>query len=363
MMQSRPDTKANPLGYCAGIGLLTVLLATLLFTAGSAFAQAAGDPAQARPPAAPQGAGDVASDYWRALRKGETGKSSGAPGGSSDLINVSGQAWMEQRNGEVYDIGAWAFALFAGGVALFYLARGTVRVQGGNSGQVVERWTLVNRVIHWWVAVLFILQLLTGLALLYGKPLLIPLLGKSGFASLALLSKNGHNYLGPLLFVGLVVMVVAWLKHNLPKWVDVTWFAKGGGLVGKGHPSAGYLNGGEKVWYWIVVFAGGLIVVTGMILDFPNFGQTRETMQEMHYLHTVSGLIMGAAMLGHIYIATLGTEGAFWGMWNGHVDVNWAEQHHDMWYETVKDQAIDASELAPDREGQDEVTSTDPKPA
>jgi len=189
-------------------------------------------------------------------------------------------------------------------------------------------------------------QLLSGLIILYGKPLLIPLLGKDGFGTLAQLSKTAHNYLGPLLFVGLVVMVIAWLKDNMPKAIDFKWFSEGGGLVGKGHPSAEFLNGGEKVWFWLVVLAGGLVVVTGMVLDFPQFGQTRETMQQMHYLHAVGGLIIGAATLGHIYIATLGTEGAFWGMWNGNVDVNWAEQHHDLWYETVKDEAVDAPQSA-----------------
>ena len=234
---------------------------------------------------------------------------------------------------------------------------------GTVSGKVVERWSLVQRIIHWWVAVLFIVQLLSGLVILYGKSLLIPLLGKETFAVLAQLSKTGHNYLGPLLFVGMVVMVIALLRHNIPKWVDLTWFVKGGGLVGKGHPSAGYLNGGEKVWFWLIALAGGLIVVTGMVLDFPQFGQTRETMQFMHYLHAVSGLIVGAMLIGHIYIATLGTEGAFWGMWNGYVDANWAKQHHDLWYETVKDQAVDAEAVAPQKPDTSSPGETTSSPA
>jgi len=325
-----------------GLGLLFLLIC--LFGAGTALGQQQESMSQ-RPVAAPQGSGDIGSDYWRALRQGESGYSASAPGRQSDLINVSGSAWMTQRNEEVTKIGAWAFAIFAGAVLLFYLARGTVRVDKGRSGRVVERWPLAHRIIHWWVAVLFIIQLFSGLVILYGKSLLIPLLGKETFGVLAQLAKTTHNYLGPLLFVGMVVMIVAWLKHNIPKGVDFSWFAKGGGLVGKGHPSAGYLNGGEKAWFWLVATVGGLIVVTGMVLDFPQFGQTRETMQSMNYLHGVAGLIVGAMTIAHIYIATLGTEGAMEGMLNGYVDVNWAEQHHDLWYEEVKDQAIDAESL------------------
>jgi formate dehydrogenase subunit gamma len=327
-----------------GHGLLLIFLIVCLLGAGTALAQQQQSMAQ-RPAAAPPGSGDIATDYWRALRQGEQGYSASAPNRQSNLINPSGTEWMVQRNDEVTKIGAWAFAIFAGMTVLFYLVFGTSRLAAGNSGKVVERWSLVQRIIHWWVAVLFIVQLLSGLVILYGKSLLIPLLGKETFAVLAQLSKTGHNYLGPLLFVGMVVMVIALLRHNIPKWVDLTWFVKGGGLVGKGHPSAGYLNGGEKVWFWLIALAGGLIVVTGMVLDFPQFGQTRETMQFMHYLHAVSGLIVGAMLIGHIYIATLGTEGAFWGMWNGYVDANWAKQHHDLWYETVKDQAVDAESL------------------
>ncbi len=326
-----------------GIGLLSIFL-LMLCSSGAALAQEQRSMAQ-RPVAAPPGSGEIAADYWRTLRQGEAGYSASAPGNESNLINASGTAWQFQRNEEIMKIGAWSFAIFAGAVVLFYLARGTVRLDKGRSGKVVERWSLSNRVIHWWVAVLFIIQLITGLIILYGKPLLIPLIGKEAFGTLAMLSKNGHNYLGPLLFVGMVVMVVAWLKDNIPKGIDFAWFAKGGGLVGKGHPHAEFLNGGEKVWFWIVALAGGLIVVTGMVLNFPQFDQTRETMQNMLYLHGISGLIVGAMMLGHIYIATLGTEGALEGMVNGHVDTNWAAQHHDLWYETVKDQAIDADEV------------------
>ena len=329
-----------------GIGLLSIFL-LMIFTTGGAMAQEQRSMAQ-RPIAAPPGSGEIAADYWRTLRQGEGGYSASAPGNQSNLINPSGTAWQVQRNEEMYQAGAWAFAIFAGAVVLFYLARGTVRLDKGRSGKVIERWPLIHRVIHWWVAVLFIIQLISGLIILYGKPLLIPLIGKEAFGTLALLSKNAHNYLGPLLFVGLVVMVVAWLKDNMPKAVDFAWFAKGGGLVGKGHPHAEFLNGGEKVWFWIVALVGGLVVVTGMVLDFPQFGQTRETMQYMHYLHGIAGLIVGAMTIGHIYIATIGTEGALEGMVNGHVDTNWAAQHHDLWYETVKDQAIDASEIQGD---------------
>jgi formate dehydrogenase subunit gamma len=326
-----------------GIGLLSIFLLMLCST-GAALAQEQRAMAQ-RPVAAPPGSGEIAADYWRNLRQGEAGYSASAPGNESNLINPSGTTWQAQRNEEMFQAGAWAFAIFAGAVALFYLMRGTIRLDKGRSGKVVERWPLMHRVVHWWVAILFLVQLVTGVLLLYGKPLLIPLIGKEAFGTLALLSKNAHNYLGPLLFIGMLVMVIIWVKDNLFTKTDLKWFASGGGLIGKGHPHAGFLNGGEKIWFWLVVLVGGLVAVTGMVLDFPQFGQSRDTMQFMHYLHGIAGLIIGAATIGHIYIATIGTEGALEGIVNGHVDTNWAAQHHDLWYETVKDQAVDAAEV------------------
>jgi len=143
----------------------------------------------------------------------------------------------------------------------------------------------------------------------------------------------------------LLAMIIKWIRHNAFKLLDLKWFAKGGGIVGKGHPSAGYLNGGEKVWFWLVTIVGLTAVISGLILDFPNFGQSRETMQTMLIIHGIAALVLMAASFGHIYIGTAGTEGAFEGMKTGYVDETWAKQHHDLWYEEVKDQAISEEEL------------------
>jgi formate dehydrogenase subunit gamma len=50
-------------------------------------------------------------------------------------------------------------------------------------------------------------------------------------------------------------------------------------------------------------------------------------------VHSVVGVLYIAAMLVHVYMGTIGMEGAFEGMANGEVDVNWAKSHHSLWYE------------------------------
>jgi formate dehydrogenase subunit gamma len=119
---------------------------------------------------------------------------------------------------------------------------------------------------------------------------------------------------------------------------------KGGGLFG-GHASADRFNAGEKGWFWIAVLVGSALIISGLVLDFPIFGQTRETMEYYHFIHTLAGTIMIIASFGHIYLGTIGTEASFEVMRTGYCDTNWAKEHHDIWYDKVKDSAVDGSTL------------------
>ena len=73
--------------------------------------------------------------------------------------------------------------------------------------------------------------------------------------------------------------------------------------------------------------------ITGILLDFPIWGQTRFTMQVSHVIHATVAVLFVTVSFGHIYMGTIGVEGVFEGMWTGYVDAVWAEQHHDLWYE------------------------------
>lgn len=276
------------------------------------------------------------SDFWRDALDGVSGKTQSNSPGADTLIMLEGERWTDIRNQWISPGGAIALGGSLLVITLFYLLVGKVKLENPRTGKKMERWSRWDRTIHWYVAVLFIILGLTGLSILYAKWFLMPVLPTSVWAGLMIAAKNIHNYLGPLFALGVLAMIVKWLKHNFFNITDLKWFAKGGGLVGKGHPSAGYLNGGEKVWFWLVVLVGLTVVVSGLVLDFPNFGQTRETMQLFLIIHAVASLVLMAAAFGHIYIGTLGTEGAFEGMKTGYVDESWAKQHHDQWYDAVK---------------------------
>lgn len=322
-------------------------------TGGSAYAQEAPLPApieQPRPQAeaepAPQ-AWDPAgpnprSETWRHARAdGQGYVAASGPYTTNSLINNMGQNWRQLRNGPIHNIGGWLLIIVPLLILAFFVFKGRIRIEGGRSGLTVPRWTLFERTLHWFTAITFIVLAITGLSMLFGRTVLIPLFGLAANSAWANIAMNVHNYVGPAFSIGVIAMLVLWAVHNIPRRHDWEWFKKGGGIVGDHHPSAGRMNAGEKVWFWGGLFALGLVVIaSGYVLDFPQFGQSRDTMAQAHLFHAVAAILWMAGAFGHIYIGTLGTEGALEGMTTGRVDTNWAKQHHDLWYQELIDQGV-----------------------
>lgn len=306
----------------------------------------------------------IDADQWRQVRSGETDANFRDTRADSNynLVNSSGETWRQWRNRWVSPFGLIAIGGMALAIVLFYIIIGRKDLAEPRTGRKLFRWSLMMRSLHWTVASLFIVLALTGLNLLFGKFVFRNLFGDAFWSSMVSASKVLHNYLGPIFGVLLVIMLISLIKDNLPKKHDLEWFKKGGGLFGKEHVDAGFCNGGEKLWYWLLASVGVLVVASGFVLDFPNFNQTRDTMQWANLVHAVGALGLTAVALGHIYIGTLGTEGAFEGMATGYVDETWAKEHHNLWYEEVKDQALSEDEVAAQKTGShgDDVSATKP---
>lgn len=279
------------------------------------------------------------ADYWRLVRDNDNGYSAVKGLEANELIQGSGQNWRQLRNGPMATYGSWLMALVLACLAVFYMWRGQVKLSHPRTGKTVERWTLSERRLHWVTAGLFVILGITGLSLLYGRHVLIPIFGHEGFAAYATIAKWLHNVLGPVFMIGLFTMIVKWFKHNFLTKVDIQWFKEFGGMIGDNHPSAGKLNGGEKLWFWTLATAGVALCLSGLVLDFPNFDQEREIIQISHVIHLATALVLVAFAFGHIYIGTIGTEGALEGMVTGQVDTAWAEQHHDLWLKQLEQEA------------------------
>ena len=282
-----------------------------------------------------QAVGTVDADTWRQVKSGENFIDS-RHDSTYNLINPSGETWRQVRNEWISPAGLIAVGGMLAILVIFYLIVGRNDLDHERTGRKNLRRTVLERSLHWTVATLFIALSLTGLNLLYGKFVFRHIFGDVFWANMIMGSKLIHNYAGPVFGILLIVMLAKWLKVNLPKKHDWEWFKQGGGMVGNKHPDAGFANAGEKVWFWLLASVGLVVVVSGLVLDFPIFGQTRDNMQWANMFHAVTSLILMTVALGHIYIGTLGTEGALEGMATGYVDETWAKQHHNLWYEEVK---------------------------
>jgi formate dehydrogenase subunit gamma len=249
------------------------------------------------------------------------------------LEQPAGRDWQHFHQVTLRWIGAIVILGMLAVLMLFYLIRGMVRIEGGRSGRTLVRFNAFERFVHWMTATCFIVLALTGLNVTFGKELLTPLIGPEAFASWAQWAKYAHNYLSFPFSIGVVLMFLLWIAWNFPSGTDVRWLKEGGGIVGKGHPPARRFNAGQKLIYWVVVLGGGAAAITGYLLMFPFYATDVAGMQTAQMVHGIVGMLFIAIMLAHIYIGTIGMQGAFEGMGKGEVDVNWARQHHSLWLE------------------------------
>jgi formate dehydrogenase subunit gamma len=253
------------------------------------------------------------------------------------LIQGAGREWRAFRNGPLTQYGGWLLVLVAAAIMVFYLIKGPIRLRGQPTGRLIERFNAVERAAHWTMAISFVVLALTGIVMFFGKYIILPWLGYAGFSWLTIISKNLHNFVGPLFLFAIVVGFLIYVKDNLLTSADWKWIAKFGGMFGGHEVPSGRFNGLEKMWFWGgVVLLGIVMSVTGLILDFPNWNQTREAMQLANVVHLVAAVLFIAAGLGHIYMGTIGMQGAYRSMRDGYVDEEWAREHHALWYEEVK---------------------------
>jgi formate dehydrogenase subunit gamma len=258
---------------------------------------------------------------------------------SGNLEQPAGQDWREFHQKTLPWIAAIAILGVLLALVVFYLMRGMVKIEGGRSGRVVVRFNAFERAVHWMTATCFIILALSGLNITFGKSLLAPIIGLDAFAVWSQWLKYAHNYLSFPFTLGVVLILLLWVIGNIPNRTDVEWVKRGGGIVGKDHPPARRFNAGQKAIFWVVVLGGLASAVTGYILMFPFYATGIEGMQTAQSIHAITGALFIAIMLGHIYIGTIGMEGAFEAMGEGTVDENWARQHHALWLEEEKRKA------------------------
>lgn len=252
------------------------------------------------------------------------------------LEHPAGREWREYRTVTLQWIGGIAIIGMLALLTMYYLWRGAMRIEAGRSGRTILRFNVFERFVHWLTAVTFVILAITGLNITFGRSLILPWLGPSAFSEWSEWAKFSHNYLSFAFTAGLVLMFLIWVARNLPSHNDVVWFKNGGGMFGGREPPAEKFNGGEKLIFWISTIGGGLVIATGFVLLFPFYGTTVANMELAEIVHSVVAVLYVSAMFVHIYMGTIGVEGAFEAMAEGTVDVNWAKERHSLWYEEEK---------------------------
>lgn len=291
------------------------------------------------PPAAAQDAPAMSAEevqLFQELQGPVTGRVSIPDQRAATLIQPAGKEWRDFWRSQSPVIGGIAIFGMLVILVLFYLIRGRIPIEGGRSGETIVRFNGLDRFVHWLTATSFIVLAITGLNIAYGRALLLPLVGPDAFAAFAAAGKLAHNYLSFAFALGVLLMLVLWVKDNIPSRLDLEWFAAGGGIIGRRHAHARRFNGGQKLIFWSVVLGGLVISATGYILMFPFTVTGMDGMQTAQIVHSVVSVILIAIILAHIYIGSLGMEGAFDAMGSGEVDLNWAEAHHDLWAEEMR---------------------------
>jgi formate dehydrogenase subunit gamma len=272
---------------------------------------------------------------WREVRSGSSGFTTVQGVETGVLVQSGGETWRQVR----VPIAFWGGVLVAAGVlglALFYLIQGAMTPGDTPGGRLIRRFSPADRHAHWLLAIAWVTLAITGLILSLGKTVLLPVVGYSMFAWLASMSKTLHNFTGPILIVAIPWLFIRFVRDNRVGIDDFKWYLHIFDFF-KGHEYPSHrFNAGEKVQFWIVLFfLSTVLLVTGLILNFPNIGQGRETMQLSSTIHMVSAYVSIALSLVHIYLGTIGVTGAYSAMRYGYADEAWAKHHHLRWYEDV----------------------------
>jgi formate dehydrogenase subunit gamma len=275
---------------------------------------------------------------WGEVRSGEPQYTSIKGRETGVLMQTAGQTWRQARV-PISTMGGIIIALAVLGLLGYYAWRGSIGLHERPSGRYIQRFSPFERTVHWTMGISFVILGITGLILTFGKHILIPVIGYTLFAWLAQAAKIAHNFISPVFSVALPIFIIMFVRDNLPRAYDVKWIAKFGGMFDKsgGHVPSGRFNAGEKALFWgLVCVLSVILIVSGYILLFPTFDQTRQTMAIANTVHMVAAMLAIAMACFHIYLGTVGMKGAYQAMRYGYVDEAWAKEHHEIWYEEVK---------------------------
>jgi len=196
------------------------------------------------------------------------------------------------------------------------------------------RHPVYTRILHWAVAICFVLSLLSGFAIyspwLYRS--LTPLFGGGALTRLL------HPWFGLLFDLFFLFQFLNWVAPMSWTDADTHWVKRIREYTRHQHriepDEVGFFNGGQKIYFWAIVLSGGLFLLTGLLMWFDDVGP-RWIVAVCYVIHDLAALMMLAGFIIHVYEGTSHQPGTFQSMTNGTVTEKWAWTHHPGWYRVV----------------------------
>jgi formate dehydrogenase subunit gamma len=205
----------------------------------------------------------------------------------------------------------------------------------GEPGERVLRYTLVERVNHWFAAFTYSYCLITGLA--FWSPYMYWLAYLVGGAPTA---RFWHPWIGLAFTVSVFLMYVMWDRDMEITEADRQWAEKVKYYIendDQNLPPEGRFNYGQKIFFWLMFYGIILLLISGFGLWFVE--GIPWSLRWVRYLavtvHVVAALATIGGFIIHVYMGTAMVRGGFTSIIRGEVSTDWARTHHRLWYEQV----------------------------
>ncbi len=159
----------------------------------------------------------------------------------------------------------------------------------------------------------------------------MPLIGPRR-SDLVDLAKYAHHFVSWAFMLGVVLMLLTWIRHNLPDRYDAKWLKSDRRILRPSNPNA-YTAGrfqhrARNFIFWSVVVGGAALSVSGVFMLFPFSFTDVNGMQMAQYVHAHRGPRHDRGDHWHIYIGHARYGRCLQAMGSGSVDLNWAKEHH-----------------------------------
>jgi formate dehydrogenase subunit gamma len=200
----------------------------------------------------------------------------------------------------------------------------------------IVRYTLRERSVHLIAAVTYLYALLTGLAFWTPSLYWLAIVLGGGYASRML-----HPAIG-LVFVGAVAWMYAiWRRDMRTTEEDRAWRGALRRYIRNEDdrvPPAGRFNYGQKLLFWLMVWGGVVLLLSGVVMWFVSAlpPAWRGLGSFATFVHAAAALLTIGGFIVHVYMGVAVVPEGLSAILHGHVTEEWARHHHPSWVARLK---------------------------